>query len=102
MSGVVFEDANSKFNDDETHMNEERLGDGILTTESGTGRRIDTNRVEGATVELLDKNLNPVKLYQLGVDSNGKAKINEIIATTTTDEKGEYKLLGVLPGEYLI
>ena len=102
LSGVVFEDANSKFNDDETHMNEERLGDGILTTESGTGRRIDTNRVEGATVELLDKNLNPVKLYQLGVDSNGKAKINEIIATTTTDEKGEYKLLGVLPGEYLI
>ena len=102
LSGVVFEDANSKFNDDETHMNEERLGDGILTTESGTGRRIDTNRVEGATVELLDKNLNPVKLYQLGVDSNGKAKINAIIATTTTDEKGEYKLLGVLPGEYLI
>ena len=102
LSGVVFEDANSKFNDDETHMNEERLGDGILTTESGTGRRIDTNRLEGATVELLDKNLNPVKLYQLGVDSNGKAKTNEIIATTTTDEKGEYKFLGVLPGEYLI
>lgn len=102
LSGTVFEDENSKFNDNETHMGEERLGDGILTTDGSTGRREDNHRIKGATVELLDTNLKPITLYKLSVNSSGELKVKTEEARTTTNEKGEYELLGVIPGQYLI
>ena len=100
LSGTVFEDENAKFNDNETHMAEERVGDGILTDSVGT-RRVDNNRIKGVKVELLNKDGSLAKLYQPSIE-NRKVTITESDAITETDEHGDFKFLGVIPGQYLI
>lgn len=83
LTGTVFED-NTTVNE-----NKERLGDGILSSE-------DTNRVKGATVELLQQvgdSIEKVYLY------NSATKKNDILATTTTDDQGNYSFSGYLPAD---
>ena len=115
LSGTVFEDEDSLHNDDTTHPGEERLGDGILHT-GGEGRKVDTNRISGAKVELLEYDENAadhiakdaegkakiVTLYKLTVNNEGTVTTTEEKAETKTNEKGEYLFTGIIPGRYLI
>ena len=121
LSGTVFEDEDTLHKDDATHPGEERVGDGILHTGGtyrgkGQNAKIDTNRISGAKVELLEYDENSSD--HIAKDANGNAKVatlyklnvNEagVMSTTTekaevtTDNKGEYLFTGVIPGRYLI
>ena len=124
LSGTVFEDKEALHSDDSIHPGEERLGDGILYT-SGTykgyvsGRtiykKIDTNRVQGAKIELIEYDINSENHIARNADGSAKVatlykiSVNDGIASTKeekaeikTDDKGEYILTGVIPGRYLI
>ena len=121
LSGTVFEDEDALHKDDTTHVGEERIGDGILHTGGtyrgkGANAKIDTNRVSGVKVELLqyDKNSSDhiakdtngndkiAILYKLKVDESGNLTTTTEKAITTTNSKGEYVFTGVAPGRYLI
>ena len=124
LSGTVFEDKEALHSDDGIHPGEERLGDGILYT-SGTykgyvsGRtiykKIDTNRVQGAKIELIEYDINSENHIARNADGSAKVatlykiSVNDGITSTKeekaeikTDDKGEYILTGVIPGRYLI
>lgn len=124
LSGTVFEDKEALHSDDGIHPGEERLGDGILYT-SGTykgyvsGRtiykKIDTNRVQGAKIELIEYDINSENHIARNADGSAKVatlykiSVNDGITSTKeekaeikTDAKGEYMLTGVIPGRYLI
>ena len=124
LSGTVFEDENANATDNQSHPGEERNGDGILytgengETYKGNGRyeKVDRNRVRNVKVELLeyDENTNDhiardltgqekkAQLQQIKVSDSGVATINIVDATTYTDKYGNYQLLGVIPGRYLL
>ena len=108
LSGTVFEDEDALHENDDTHLGEERIGDGILYTGEGEYRgsglkeRIDENRVAGVKVELLEDNGNVATLHKISVDDSGTASITTEKAETWTDDKGEYTFTGVIPGRYLI
>ena len=121
LSGTVFEDEDALHNDDNTHIGEERLGDGILHTGGeyrGKGKygKTDTNRVKGAKVELLEYDENATDhiakdaegnakiatLYKLNVNESGEISTKTETAVTSTDSKGDYVFAGVIPGRYLI
>ena len=98
LSGIVFEDSNetkdSTHGDGtKTHPTEERIGDGIY--------RQGENGVENVKVELLNEDGTVATLYQLVV-KNGIVTVDSKPAEVETGPSGEYSLLGVLPGRYLI
>ena len=121
LSGTVFEDEDSLHNDDTTHPGQERLGDGILHTGGqyrgkGSYAKVDTNRISGVKVELLEYDetasdhiakdaegkVKVVTLYKLTVNKAGTVTTTEEKAETKTNEKGEYLFTGIIPGRYLI
>ena len=121
LSGTVFEDEDALHDDDTTHVGKERTGDGILHTGGtyrgkGANAKIDTNRISGVKVELLEYDATKsdhiakdakekdkiATLYKLKVNSAGKVYTETEKATTTTNDKGEYTFTGVTPGRYLI
>ena len=98
LSGIVFEDSNktkdSTHGDEtKTHPTEERIGDGIY--------KQGENGVENVKVELLNEDGTVATLYQLIV-KNGIVTVDNKPAEVETGPSGEYSLLGVLPGRYLI
>ena len=93
LTGTVFEDTLTQKSEG---SDENNLGDGILSD-------TETNRANNVYVELLDKDKQTVSnLYQV---ENGAVKyINGKLpkAATYTDDKGEFKIEGVVPGYYYI
>lgn len=97
IKGNVWEDGAIQSLLNKTGYDKERKGNGIYNNEE--------NVIGNVNVELLainvDENNNTIypiaKLYQK-IDNQAK----EVDATTKTNEKGEYKFTGVIPGNYLI
>lgn len=90
ISGTVFEDKaiwENAETDESINSGKERKGNSIYDAgEKG---------ITGVTVKLIDTAGNPVKNYDL---VNGEWKNAEAV----TDENGNYKIEGVIPGEYQI
>ena len=85
------------FEDRVVTTNGEKLGNGAYDT--------GENVVKGVTVELLDVNGNETDITKLTVSNlygvNNSTTISKE-AKIETDENGEYKLIGVVPGEYYL
>ena len=88
LSGTVFEDG---VTEDSTNKGE-HLGDGIFDEVN------EENRGQNVTVELLDVDKNPAKLYKRAPEEADYATTEGAIATT--NEKGEYSFKNVVPGLY--
>lgn len=87
ISGLVFEDATT------LNKNKERLGDGIYDN--------GNNTIKNVQVKLKKYNTNDntaITLYTLG--NNGEVVRKK--AEMTTDDKGKYDFVGMIPGEYYL
>lgn len=94
ISGVVFEDSPIA---DKLKEDNERIGDGDLTSE-------DAFRVNQVQVEMIEigGNKDDVNDYypsddNLGVDGN---HLSDVVVRT--NDKGEYKITGYIPGDYIL
>lgn len=93
VSGIVYEDETR----DELIKGEVRLGDGMY--------KQGENPVVNAKVELMnsDNTNEPTTLYHIKITNNGAECVEVPASQMTTDGKDyNYKLLGVIPDEYLL
>ncbi len=87
VEGTVFVDNPLNINKDMVNTGKQRIGNGILDN-GETG-------LSGIKVTLRDTNNKPVQIYD---ETDGKWKE----ATTVTDNDGNFKISGYLPGNYIL
>lgn len=103
IKGIVFED---KAPDTENAVNVEKLGDGVYNSNENVvkGVKVDLIEVPSGVTDLRQlsaeeiKNLQPATRYQK--DESGTPKPTN--STIITDDRGNYNLVGVVPGRYFL